>query len=139
MIECNKITSEIEIKDIVLKISEKWTNIKIKQPTPYCPYIFLYGLSDNKILNIKKMLQNEDFIFIDGYDFKNATFNVRSIIRKANYYKSYKNFYSYKSNSSVDDGLANEKLVNVFVEMYRDLEIEENVDETDLEKIFDTH
>ncbi|GEO62749.1 MULTISPECIES: hypothetical protein [Lactobacillaceae] len=53
--------------------------------------------------------------------------------------KSYKNFYSYKSNSSVDDGLANEKLVNVFVEMYRDLEIEENVDETDLEKIFDTH
>lgn len=86
LIECDKIISEIEIKDIVLKISEKWTNIKIKQPTPYCPYIFLYGLSDNKILNIKKMLQNEDFIFIDGYDFKNATFNVRSIIKKANYY-----------------------------------------------------
>jgi len=53
--------------------------------------------------------------------------------------KSHKNFYSYKSNPSVDDGLASEKLVNVFVEMYRNLEIEENVDETYLNKIFDTY
>jgi len=53
--------------------------------------------------------------------------------------KSYKNFYSYRSNSSVDVGLANEKLLNIFVEMYRDLKIEENVDETILEKIFYTH
>lgn len=51
--------------------------------------------------------------------------------------KSYKNFYSYKLNLLVDDGFVNEKLVNIFVEMYRDLEIEENVDEIDLEKIFD--
>ena len=32
------------------------------------------------------MLQNDSFYFIDGYDFKNAAFNVNSIIRKANYY-----------------------------------------------------
>ncbi|WJP96696.1 hypothetical protein [Macrococcus bovicus] len=53
-----------------------------------------------------------------------------------NVIRSHKNFYSYKSNSSVDEGIANEKLINVFVEIYKDLEIEENVDEAHLEKIF---
>lgn len=86
LIECNESISEIEIKDIILKISEKWTNIKPKQPTPYCPYVFLYGVSDEKMLNVKEMLKNEDFNFIDGYDFKNAKFNVKSIIKQANYY-----------------------------------------------------
>ena len=86
LIECNEGISVLEIKDIILKISEKWTNIKIKQPTPFCPYVFLYGLSDEKILNVKTMLQDDGFYFIDGYDFKNATFNVNSITKKANYY-----------------------------------------------------
>lgn len=84
MIESNEGISAIEIKDIILKISEKWTNIKNRQPTPFCPYIFFYGISDETMLNVKTMLQNDNFCFIDGYDFKNATFNVNSIIKKAN-------------------------------------------------------
>lgn len=90
LIECNEGISTIEIKDIVLKISEKWCNIKMRQPTPFCPYIFFYGLSDDKILSVKVMLQEDDFYFIDGYDFKNASFNLKSIIRKANYYNKIK-------------------------------------------------
>lgn len=90
LIECNELLSEIEIKDIIFKISEKWTNIKLKQPTPFCPYIFLYGISDEKKLAVKKFLQEEEFYFIDGYDFKDATFNVKSIIKRANFHNGIK-------------------------------------------------
>lgn len=86
LIECNESLSEIEIKDIIFKISEKWTNIKPKQPTPFCPYIFLYGISNEKKLAVKKILQEDEFYFIDGYDFKDATFNVKSITKKANFH-----------------------------------------------------
>jgi len=79
------------------------------------------------------------------YDFSSAEFKralnsvPAAFFDSPDVIKSHKNFYSYNSNPPVDGGLSNEKLVNIFVEMYRDLEIDENVDETYLQKIFDTH
>lgn len=82
LIDCDGVISEADIKSIILKISKHWSKLSPREPTPFCPYIYLHGLSDQTILNIKKALQNDNFYFIDGFDFKGADFKVKSIIRE---------------------------------------------------------
>lgn len=85
LIECDRLINDIEIKDIIYEISKKWGNISKRNDKPYCPYIFLYNISSDRLKNIKKMFQNDKHTFVDGYDFKDADFNINSILRQANY------------------------------------------------------
>lgn len=49
---------------------------------------------------------------------------------------SIKKFYEYITNDNKDSIIANEKMVEVYIAMYEDLGIEQNVDETFLYKVF---
>lgn len=49
---------------------------------------------------------------------------------------SIKKFYEYLSNDNRDPAIANEKMVEIYIAMYEDLGIEENVDEIFLNKVF---
>lgn len=83
LIECDGQISPSEIKSLLLKISKNWSKLSKKETKPFCPYVYLHGLSDVEIVNIKRTLQSDDVYFIDGYDFRGAGFSVKSITRRA--------------------------------------------------------
>lgn len=90
LIECDSIISDIELKTLLYKISNNWSKVSARETTPFCPYVYIKNTSENRLLNIKKALQLDSFYFLDGYDFKDAFFNAKSICRKANYHNDIK-------------------------------------------------
>ena len=74
-----------ELKDLIFFISKKWTKITQRTTDPFCPYLYIHNIDEQELVELKKELISENFRIIDGYDFEGAEFNVKSIIKKANY------------------------------------------------------
>lgn len=70
-----------ELKDLILTISRKWSKLSSREPRPFCPYIYLHNMPQQELLNLKKELFSEGFIFTDGFDFDGSEFNPKSISR----------------------------------------------------------
>lgn len=70
-----------ELKSLVITIHNKYTKVK-RELTPFCPYIFIYGLSDNDLLQLKNDLYNDGYSIYDGHDYFGATYNPKSISNK---------------------------------------------------------
>jgi hypothetical protein len=73
-----------ELKDLILTISKKWSKLSARELRPFCPYIYLHGIDSSELLELKKELFSEGFIFIDGFDFDGSEFNPKSISKSAN-------------------------------------------------------
>ncbi len=71
-----------ELKELIFIISKKWTKISKREPTPFCPYVYIHGLHHKELIELKKELFGENFILIDGFDFEGSEFNPHSIIKK---------------------------------------------------------
>jgi hypothetical protein len=74
-----------ELKELIFVISQKYSNLKKNEPLTYCPYILFNNLNSTDLVTLKKELQDEKYIFIDGYDFQGAEFSANSIIKIANF------------------------------------------------------
>jgi len=74
-----------ELKDLVFIISKRYSNLKRREPQTYCPYVFFNNLAEADLLELKKQLFTEEFIFIDGVPYKGADFSAREISKKADY------------------------------------------------------
>jgi hypothetical protein len=74
-----------EVKDLFFLISLKWTKISKYGKNSFCPYIFIHGIEDDELREIKNELFQERFKFIDGHDYHGAPFNPNSILQDANY------------------------------------------------------
>lgn len=72
-----------DLKYLIFELSRKWAKLSAREPNPFCPYIYVHGVSDTELLELKRELSIEGFKIIDGYDFQGADFNFRSIIQKA--------------------------------------------------------
>lgn len=70
-----------EIKDIIDVLIKKYTKI-INQPTPFCPYIYLHGISRSELIELKKDIIEDGNLISDGFDFEGSSFNPTSIMRK---------------------------------------------------------
>lgn len=99
LIECDDLVSDIEIRTIIYEISKKWGNTSKRNDRPYCPYILLYNIAENRLKRIKQVIQEEQHIFSDGYDFKDADFCINSILKQANY----KNGIEFKIINNVNE------------------------------------
>lgn len=73
-----------DLKDLILTISRKWSKLSVREPKPFCPYIYLHNILPQELLDLKKELYSEGFTFIDGFDFDGSEFNPKSISRPAN-------------------------------------------------------
>ncbi len=82
IIECNKNTSIIELKTILLRISDKYSKLSQRAKPKFCPYFCFYGLDDTKLLELKRQLTRDKILFSDGYDFKGADFNASSVVKE---------------------------------------------------------
>jgi hypothetical protein len=74
-----------ELKEIILLISKKYSNLKKNEPKTFCAYILINNIAEIELINLKKDLQHEEFVFIDGFDFKGADFSSISITKTADY------------------------------------------------------
>ncbi|HZK61709.1 MAG TPA: hypothetical protein VFC41_06500, partial [Anaerovoracaceae bacterium] len=68
----------------------KWAKISKRENQPFCPYLYIHGIDEIELVELKKELASEGFIFVDGYDYMGATFNPKSISRTANYHNQIK-------------------------------------------------
>lgn len=84
LIECDKRIDDNTLLSLMIKISKNWSKLSKREVRPFCPYIYLEGISKERLIILKKRLQQEDIRFWDGYDFLGADFSVVSIIRRAN-------------------------------------------------------
>lgn len=74
-----------ELKNILFEISRKWSKLSKREPNPFCPYVYIHGLSNEELLSLKIELASEGFKIIDGHDFNGAQFNIQSMISSATY------------------------------------------------------
>jgi hypothetical protein len=72
-----------DLKDLFLELSKKWAKLSAREPSPFCPYIYVHGVPDSELLALKRELSAEGFKLIDGHDFQGADFSCHSITQKA--------------------------------------------------------
>lgn len=71
------------VKKLLKTISRKYSKLSKRDKRPFSPYVLLVGIDDGELAGLKQELHNEDVRFVDGYDFKGAQFDTRSISRTA--------------------------------------------------------
>lgn len=71
------------VKTLLKTISRKYSKLSRRDAKPFSPYVLLVGIDDSELADLKQELHNEDFRFVDGYDFKGAQFDAGSISRSA--------------------------------------------------------
>ena len=83
LIECDELIDNTKLISLLVKISNNWSKLFKREIHTFCPYIYLQGITKERLVIVKKMLQQEDVRIWDGYDFLGADFSTESIIRKA--------------------------------------------------------
>ncbi|MFH6958912.1 DUF4297 family anti-phage-associated protein [Flavobacterium aquidurense] len=73
--------SRSDLKTLLNLVIKNYTKI-INQPTPFSPYIYLHGVDNLELIELKKDLIEDEIIIIDGFDFEGAEFNPKSVIKK---------------------------------------------------------
>ncbi|MFN8284315.1 MAG: DUF4297 family anti-phage-associated protein [Chitinophagales bacterium] len=73
--------SRDDIKEVLSLAIKNYTKI-INQPNPFCPYVYMHGIEESELVEIKKDLIADGIIINDGFDFSGAVFNPQSLVRK---------------------------------------------------------
>lgn len=71
-----------ELKHLFMEFSRKWAKLSSREPSPFCPYIYVHGLPDKELIALKKELSTEGFKIVDGHDFYGADFDHQSILQR---------------------------------------------------------
>lgn len=83
LIEVSNTDNIQNLKDLVFKVSERYSNLKMLERNTYCPYIYFHLLIPPILIELKNQLYSEDFDFIDGFPFLGCNFSVKHINQKA--------------------------------------------------------
>ncbi|MGL0923911.1 hypothetical protein XM79_c10792 [Vibrio vulnificus] len=72
-----------DLKNIIFLLTKKWAKLSVREPSPFCPYIYVHGVSSDELVALKTELHLENFKIIDGHDFQGASFSYSSIMQDA--------------------------------------------------------
>lgn len=72
-----------DLKDLFFEVSRKWAKLSARETSPFCPYIYVQGITDNELVALKRELSTEGFKLIDGHDFQGSDFSCDSITQQA--------------------------------------------------------
>lgn len=72
-----------DLKNVFFLLTKKWAKLSAREPYPFCPYVYVHGVSSDELVALKTELYLEDFKVIDGHDFQGANFSYRSIVQNA--------------------------------------------------------
>lgn len=70
-------------KVLLKAISRKYAKLSKRESKPCSPYVLMLGPSEGELTALKQELHEESFDFVDGYDFRGAQFDTKSISRPA--------------------------------------------------------
>lgn len=84
LVECDSNVQDSELVGLLMKISRNWSRLSKRETTPFCPYVYLHGISDSRLTKIKNFLLKNDFHIWDGYEYKDASFSAPSLARSVN-------------------------------------------------------
>jgi len=90
LIERRKKDTLSDLSEIVRLISKKYSKLSKKDTTPFCPTVFIYGISNKDCKALKKSLFKNDYVILDGYPFKNSDFSTVQLSIKPNFYNNIK-------------------------------------------------
>lgn len=82
VIECKTQSEILDIKNVVLEISKKWSSHRKIRVTPserYSPYILLRGLDSGIFYSLLHQIYKEGISFVDGFPYKNSPFSLQHI------------------------------------------------------------
>lgn len=85
LVEIENGYSKADLKDLILTISNKWTKNSYREVSPFCPFIYIHNILEANLIELKTELSNDNLKFIDGYDFKGASFSQQSITQAVNH------------------------------------------------------
>lgn len=83
MIECDMMINNTKIVSLLSIISSKWSRLSAREANPFCPYVYLHNIKENRLIEVKRELINEGVWLIDGFDYQGADFSSESLTRKA--------------------------------------------------------
>lgn len=86
LLDCDTNINDSDLSAIIIKISEKWSKLSQREKSPYCPYIYLHGITSARLASVKRILLENEFHIWDGYEFKDADFSPISLARGINYH-----------------------------------------------------
>lgn len=90
LIECDDVINDVELVELLMKISENWSKLSRRVIKTFCPYVHIYGISATRLSRIKEILLENDFHVWDGYEYKDANFSPSSLTRQVNSYTGVK-------------------------------------------------
>ncbi|PRA80980.1 hypothetical protein CQ054_20800 [Ochrobactrum sp. MYb29] len=73
-----------DLKDLIFTLTKKWAKLSARESQPFCPYVYVHGVPERELQQLKKELALEGHKLIDGHDFQGADFNLHSIMQTAN-------------------------------------------------------
>lgn len=82
LIDCDGTLSDADIKQLVLLVCSKWSNLSERKKEPYVPYVCLVNLSPERLPHIKTMLYEDGLIVNDGHPFGSSPFYPKAIIQE---------------------------------------------------------
>lgn len=77
LIDCRENVDFVLIKEIIFRIADKWSKISKRQKPSFCPSIYLHGIDERELIDLKNKLYEENFFFVDGCPFLGAKFFLR--------------------------------------------------------------
>lgn len=81
LIECDNSSTDYELASIIIEISKKWSKVSKREPAPFCPYFYIHRLPASRLVNVKKLLiENQNYVW-DGHEYKGAPFNPAALAR----------------------------------------------------------
>ena len=82
LIDCDNSIADVEIKQMVITICNKWSKFSIRDTNPFVPYFYLNGLSNERLVKIKELLYSDGMLVNDGYPFRLSSFKLRVMSQK---------------------------------------------------------
>ncbi|MBB5623738.1 hypothetical protein HDE69_004825 [Pedobacter cryoconitis] len=77
--------NNIDLIEVIHLIAKKWSKLTQRETSPFCPYVFLKGVTAEKLIEIKTQLLNEGILINDGHPFLGSDFNTTLILKPANF------------------------------------------------------
>lgn len=86
LIDLAQDTNEVDIKTTLIHISRKLSKITRRESNPFCPFVYINGISEAKLIKVKHLVKDDNIKFIDGHNFKGASFDKESMCIEPNFH-----------------------------------------------------
>lgn len=86
LIQYDGMTTDQEVANLLIVIAKKWSKISQRTSKPFCPFVYIHGISSERLISIKDIISNSGVNICDGYNYLGAKYNSDMMLKKTNYY-----------------------------------------------------